>query len=166
MLSDLRNPTARHNLWHPAARGVYTNAPSAVVHLIMSLQSSHLIGDHLFDFGATAAADACSLCQERGLSSCLDFGSAPRAHADRERRWRHIQHLQFECPGILGTGGTLAVTILRDDLFKACFRSDHASAVLLATFPSDRTPLVAATACLVPFLLTLLLHWDVPNLGA
>ena len=59
----------------------------------------------------------------------------------------------FECPGILGTGGTLAVTLLRDDLFKACFGSDHASAVLLAAFSSDRTPVGAATACLVPFLL-------------
>ena len=37
--------------------------------------------------------------------------------------------------------------------FKACFGSDHASAVLLAAFPSDRTPVVAATACLAPFLL-------------
>ena len=152
-VADLRNPTARDHLWHPAARSVYTNAPSAVVHLTLSLRSSHLIGDHLFDFGATAAAYACSLCQDRVFPSCPDFGSAPSAHADREHRWRHIEHLLFECPGILGTGGTLAVTILRDDLFRACFGSDHASAVLLAAFPSDRTPVVAATACLVPFLL-------------
>ena len=34
-VADLRNPTARDHLWHPAARSVYTNAPSAVVHLIM-----------------------------------------------------------------------------------------------------------------------------------
>ena len=119
----------------------------------MPLRSTHLIGDHLFDFGATAAAYACSLCQDRVFPSCPDFGSAPRAHADREHRWRHIEHLLFKCPGILGTGGTLAVTLLRDDLFKACFGSDHASAVLLAAFPSDRTPVVAAKACLVPFLL-------------
>ena len=152
-VADLRNTTARDHLWHPAARSVYTNASSAVVHLITSLRSSHLVGDHLFDFGATAAAYACSLCQERVFPSCPDFGSAPRAHADREHRWRHIEHLLFECPGILGTGGTLAVTLLRDDLLKACFGSDHASAVLLAALPSDRTPVVAATACLVPFLL-------------
>ena len=63
------------------------------------------------------------------------------------------QHLLFEFPVILGTGGTLAITILRDDLLKACFGSDYASAVLLAAFPTDRTPVVAATACLVPFLL-------------
>ena len=149
-VADLCNPTARDHLWHPAARSV---APSAVVHLMMSLRSSHLIGDHLFDFGATAAAYACSLCQDGVFPSCPDFGSAPRAHADREHRWRHIEHLLFECPGILGTGGTLAVTLLRDDLFNACFGSDHASAVLLAAFPSDRTPVVAATACLAPFLL-------------
>ena len=31
--------------------------------------------------------------------------------------------------------------------------SDHASAVLLETFPSDHVPVVAATVCLVPFLL-------------
>ena len=152
-VADLRNPTARDHLWHPAARSVYTNAPSAVVHLIMSFRSSHLIGDHLFDFGATAAAYACSLCQERVFPSCPDFGSAPHAHADREHRWCHIEHLLFECPGILGTGGTLAVTLLRDDLLKACFGSDHASVVLLAASPSDRIPVVAATACLVPFLL-------------
>ena len=107
-VADLRNPTARDHLWHPAARSVYTNAPSVVVHLIMWLLLSHLIGDHLFDFGATAAAYACSLCQECVFPSCPDFGSAPRAHADREHRWRHIEHLLFECPGILGTGGTLA----------------------------------------------------------
>ena len=37
-VADLRNPTTREHLWHPAARSVYTNAPSAVVHLIMSLR--------------------------------------------------------------------------------------------------------------------------------
>ena len=66
----------------------------------------------------------------------------------------YYEHLLFECPGILSTGGALAVTLLRDDLFKACFESEHASAVLLAAFPSDTsTPVVAATACLVPYLL-------------
>ena len=50
----------------------------------------------------------------------------------------------------------LVVKLLRDDLFRACFAYDHASAVLqhrLAAFPSDHTPVVPATACLVPFLL-------------
>ena len=48
---------------------------------------------------------------------------------------------------------------------EACFGSDHASAVLLAAFPSDRTPV--ATACL-PRLVSfrssscLLLPWDPP----
>ena len=66
-----------------------------------------------------------------------------------------VAHLLFECPGILCPGGTLAlaVKLLRDDLFRACSGSDHASAVLLSAFPSDRTPVVAAMACLVPFLL-------------
>ena len=118
-VADLRNPTASDHLWHPAARSVYTSAPSTVVNLIMALRSSHLTGDHLSDFWATATAYACSLCQERVSPFCPDFGSAPRAHADREHRWRHIEYLLFDCPGILGTGGTLAVTLLRDDLFKA-----------------------------------------------
>ena len=47
----------------------------------------------------------------------------------------------------------LSAKLLRDELFRACSVSDHAKAVLLATFLSDRTPVVAATACLVPFLL-------------
>ena len=70
-----------------------------------------------------------------------------------EHRWRHIEKLLFECPEILRLGGSLAVKLLRDDLFRACSGSDYATAVLLETFPSDRTPVVAATACLVPFLL-------------
>ena len=122
---DLHNPTARDHLWHPAARSFYTNAPSAVVHLFMfmSLRPSHLVGDLFFYFGATAVASACSLCQERVFPSCPDFGSAPRAHANRRHTWRHIKHLPFEFPGILGTGGMLAATILRDDLSRACFVS-------------------------------------------
>ena len=45
-----------------------------------------------------------------------------------------------------------ADTILRDDHFRACSASDYVKAVLLATVQSNRTP-VAATACLVPFIL-------------
>ena len=165
-VADLRNPTASDHLWHPAAGSVYTSAPSAVVHLIMSLRPSHLVGDHLFDIGATAAVYACSLCQERVFPSCPDVESAPRAHADREHRWRHIEHLLFECPGIWGTGGTLAVTLLRDDLFKACFGSEHASAVLLAAFPSDPTLLWLPRLVSYRSSSTLLLPWDVPPLGA
>ena len=40
-----------------------------------------------------------------------------------------------------------------DDLFRVCSGSDHAEAVLLPAFPSSRIPAVAATACVVPFLL-------------
>ena len=94
-----------------------------------------------------------SLCQERVFPSCPDFGSTPRAHVDREHRWRHIEHLRFECPGVLGPGGSLAVKLLRDDLCRACSGSDHASAVLLASLPSDHTAVEAATACLATFLL-------------
>ena len=41
------------------------------------------------------------------------------------------------------------LTFFWDDLFRACSGSDHATAL----FPSDRTPVMAAPACLVPFLL-------------
>ena len=43
--------------------------------------------------------------------------------------------------------------LLRDDLFWACSGFDHVTAEFLATFASDRTLDVAATACLIPFLL-------------
>ena len=86
------------------------------------------------------------------LSLCRYYGMQFSSHAVREHRWRHIEHLLFECPGISGLGGSPAINLFRDDLFRACSGTDHARAVLLATFPSDRTPAVAATACLVPFL--------------
>ena len=53
--------------------------------------------------------------------------------------------------GVLGPGGPLQ--LVWDDLFREFSVSEHASAVLLATFPSPLTHVVAATACLVPFLL-------------
>ena len=117
-----------------------------------SFRSSHLVGDHLVDFGTTAVAAVCSLSQERDLPSCLDFGSALRARAIREHRWRHIDHLLFECLDISGLGASLEVTLPRDDLLRKCSGSDLAKAVLLAVFPSDCTPVhtvVEATACLV-----------------
>ena len=46
----------------------------------------------------------------------------------------------------------MILTLLRDDLFRVCSGSDHAEAVSLEAFPSSRIP-VAATACVVPFLL-------------
>ena len=139
-------------LWRPSKRGA--NMTAVLVRAAKLISGIYRDASHrtLFDFGAIAVASACSLCRERVFPSCPDFGSAPRAQANREHRWRRIEHLLFECPGILGAG-TLVVKLLRDDLFRACFGSDHASAVLLAAFPSDRTPVVAATACLVPFLL-------------
>ena len=118
-------------------------------------------GDHLFDFGATAVACACSLCQERVFPSCPDFGSAPRAHADREHRWRHIEHLLFECPGILGTGGTLAVILLRDDLLRRVLGLIMHRRCCLQRF------LLIVPLLWLPRLVssrsssTLLLHWDV-----
>ena len=78
-VADLRRPSAREHLWHPAVGLVHTDAPSAVVYLLMSLRSSRLVGDHRFDCGTTAVASACCLCQDRVFPSRPDFGSAPRA---------------------------------------------------------------------------------------
>ena len=87
----------------------------------MSLRSSHLVGDHRFDCGSMAVTSASTLCQDRVFSVRPNFGSAPRDQAIREHRWRLIEHLTFECPGISrsGLGGSLAVTFLRDDLLRA-----------------------------------------------
>ena len=121
--------------------------------LIMSLRSSHLVGDHCLDFGVTAVVAACSLCHDHVFPLCPDFGSAPRAQAAREHRWRHIEHLLFECRCISGLDGSVALAFLGDDLFRVCSGSDHEEAVLLAAFPTSRIPVVAATACVVPFLI-------------
>ena len=34
-VSDLRNPSTREHLWHPAIRSVNTNAPLAIAHLVV-----------------------------------------------------------------------------------------------------------------------------------
>ena len=47
----------------------------------------------------------------------------------------------------------MAITHLRDDLFRVCSGSDHTEVVLLAAFPSSLVPVVAAMACIVPILL-------------
>ena len=47
----------------------------------------------------------------------------------------------------------MAITLLQDDHFRVCSGSNHAEAILLAAFLSSRVPVVAATACIVPFLL-------------
>ena len=130
-----------------------TGAASPVSHPIMSLQWSHLVGDHCFDFGDTAVAAVCCLSHDHVFPSCPFFGSAPRAQATREHRWRHIEHLLFECPCIPGLDSPVALTLLRHDLFRVCSGSDHAEAVLLAAFASSRVSVGTATACIVPFLL-------------
>ena len=151
--ADIRNPSSREHLWSAAVRSAYTTASSVVVHPIVSLRSSHLVGDHCLDFGVTAVAAACSLCHDHVFPLCPDFGSAPRAQVVRDQRWRHIEHLLFECQCIPGLDGSVALALLRDDLFRVCSGSDHAEAVLLAAFPVGHLPVVAATACVVPFLL-------------
>ena len=65
----------------------------------------------------------------------------------------YIEHLLFECQCIPGLDSSVALTVLRDDLFRVCSGSDQAEAVLVATFPTSRVPVVAATAYVVPFLL-------------
>ena len=117
------NPSARENLWHSAARSVYTSASAAAVHPVMPLRSSHLVGEHLLESGGTVVDSAFDLsgCQGHVLPSCQDLGSAPWAQAIRERRWHHIEHLLFECPGIMGVGGSLVMTLLRDDLLLGVF---------------------------------------------
>ena len=47
----------------------------------------------------------------------------------------------------------MATALLRNDVARACAGTAPAEAVLLAAFPHARVPVVAATACLVPFLL-------------
>ena len=120
---------------------------------LISTRSSHLVGDHCIGFGVTAVAAACSFCHDHVFPSCPDFSSVPRAQAAREHRWRHMEHLLFECQCIPGLDSSVALALLRDDFFRVCSGSDHAEAVLLAAFPTSRIPGVAATACVVPFLL-------------
>ena len=94
-VTDIRNPSARDHLWSAAARSAHTPASSAVVHQMTSLRSSHLAGDHCLDLGVTAVAAACSLCHDHVFPSCPDVGSASRAQAAREHRWRHIELFTF-----------------------------------------------------------------------
>ena len=61
-------------------------------------------------------------------------------------------HLLFECQCMPGLDGSVALTLLLDDLLRVCSESDHADAVLLAASPTGSIPGVAATACVVPFL--------------
>ena len=68
----------------------------------------------------------------------------------REHRFRHTEHLLFDCQCIPVLDSSVALALLRDDLFRVCSGSDHAEAVLLAAFPTSRIPVVAATACVVP----------------
>ena len=107
--ADIRYPSAREHRWSAAVKSAYTTASPAVVHPITSLRSSHLIGDHCLDFGDTAVAAACSLCHDHVFPSCPDFGSARRAQAAREHRWRHIEHLLFECQCIPGLDSSVAL---------------------------------------------------------
>ena len=59
----------------------------------------------------------------------------------------------FDWQCIPGLDCSVALALLRDDVFRVCSGSDHAEAVLLAAFPSCGFPVVAATACVVPCLL-------------
>ena len=118
----------------------------------MLLRSSHLVRDDLSYFGEASVGFVRSLCLDHVFPSCRGFISAPRAQATREYRWCHIEHLLFEfCKGS-GLGSSMEVTPLQDDVFRACSGFDYAEAMLVAAFPPDSIHIVAATACLVPFL--------------
>lgn len=163
-VADRRNPAARDHLWHPAAGSVYTNSPSAVVHLNMSLRSSLLIGDHLFDFGATAVACACCvyvfsphvriLGLLLGLTQAGKTGGATsntcclnaRVLWAREARWR----LHF-------SGMTSLRRVLDLSMHRRCCLQRFLLIVPLLWLPR----LVSSRSSS-----TLLLHWDVPRLGA
>ena len=152
-VADIRNPSAREHFWTAAVRSACTTASSAAVHPSISLRSSNLVRNHCLAFGDTAVAAACTLCRNHIFPSCPEFISAPRAQAAREHRWHHNEHLLFECQCITGLDSSVALTFLRDDLFWVCPGWDHAEAVLLAALPTSRIPVVAATACVAPFLL-------------
>ena len=164
--AGLHIPSAREHRWHHAVRSVYKNAPLAVVHLVISLRSSRLVGDHLSHFGATDVAPACSSFQDRVFPSCPDFGSGPRAHAVRERRRRHIAYLLFECPRISGLGGSRRLPfsemtssgrvldlIMQGQCCLLCF---------LPIVPLLSLPRLALSRSCS----TLLMHWDITPLGA
>ena len=52
-VADFRNPSALKNLWSAAVRSVHIAASSAAVHPVMSLWSSHLVGDLCLDQGVS-----------------------------------------------------------------------------------------------------------------
>ena len=108
-VADSRNPSAREHLWSATVRSAYTIPSSAVVHSFLSLRSPRLVGDHCLDFGDTALAAACSLCHDHVCPPCPDLGSAPRAQATREHRWRHIEHLLFECQCVPSLDSSVAL---------------------------------------------------------
>ena len=60
------------------------------------------------------------VCQDRVFPFRPGFGSAPGAQTTREHRWRHIEHLLFECPCISGLDSSMAITLLRADLLRVC----------------------------------------------
>ena len=58
------------------------------------------------------------------------------AQGSKEHRWRHIERLLFEYPGISGLGGSPYPC--PDVLLRTCAGSDPAKAVFFATVSSDR----------------------------
>ena len=132
----------------------------------MSLRSSHLIGDHLFDFGATAAAYACSPCQERvfphvrilglllGLTQTEITGGATsntcclnaRVFGAQEARW------QLHFSGMTSSRRVLGLIMHR----RCCLQH------FLLIIPLLWLPRLVSSRSFS----TLLLHWDVPPLSA
>ena len=139
----------RTPLAHCRQVGLYQSAlggctPGVVVAVVASGRRSS------FGFGATAVDSACNLCQDHLSPGIQVLDPLLRRSGNTDSTTLNTS--LFECPCIAGLGGSLAVTLPEDDLLRACSGSDPAKAVLLAAFPTDRIPVVAATACLVPFL--------------
>ena len=153
------------HLWHPAVRTFYTNAPSAVVNLVMSLRSCHLVGDHLFDVGATAVASAVSARTALsphiwimglllGITQTGSTGGATLNTCCLNARvsWAREAHWRFSFSRMTSSGRVLDLIMQR-----RCCLQRFLLIVPLLWLP--RLVLSRSSS-------TLLLHWDVPPIGA
>ena len=99
-------------------------------------------GRCLFTLWDTAAHQSeHGLFQGHGFPRVPDSASAPSAQGTREPRWRHKEHLLFECLAFSCRGSSVAMALLWNDLSRACAGFSPAEIMLLAAFLCDRTPL-------------------------
>ena len=71
-----------------------------IVHPVMPLWSSHLVGDHRLYFGRTATNSMCAVSAMITCSPHARPRSCSWGPSDQGTHWRNIEHLQFECPGV------------------------------------------------------------------